>query len=158
MSASIRDYTGDLAAMLHGIFEKNQVHDGVSIVVVTKSLCESSGHGGLTGESIVHLVVEGGDEVGEDKRLRVLLLVELTKLSPGEGLLGEISSESSESFKVLWADQTITVDTLALVSPKLDQVVGLLDGLLTSLQDSLEHVRQMTHVEFVMEVDRGLLE
>jgi len=85
-------------------------------------------------------------------------LVELAQVCAWELLLGQISSERFVLLEVLWADQTITVDTLALVSPQLDQVIWLFDGLLARLEHTLEDIGQVTHVEFVMEIDRGLLE
>jgi len=59
---------------------------------------------------------------------------------------------------VLWADQSISIDSLALVSPKLHKVIRLLDSFMSSLKDTLEHVGEMTHIELIMEVDRSLLE
>ena len=117
VTSVLGDYTRDLAAMLHGILEEDEVHDSVGVVVVSEGFSKSANHGFLGGEAIVHLVVKGGDEVGKDQRLRVLLLVELRQVSPWEGLLGKIRSELFKGLEVLWADKTITINTLALVSP-----------------------------------------
>lgn len=153
MTTSSRNYTRDLATMLHGVFEKNEVHDSVGIVVVSEGFLESVRQCFLTGEPVVHLVIERGNEIGEDERIRVLFLVELAHLGPWEGLLRQVGGKGLEGLEIGGADQTITIDALTLMSPKLNQVVGLLDGLVASLQDTLEDVGQMTHIELVMEID-----
>ena len=144
--------------MLHGILEEDQVHDSVGIVVVSKGFSETRCKSSLTWEAIIQLIIEGGDEVSEDQRFRVGLLVEFRELSSGELLLCNVCCEGLERLQVLWADQTITVDTLTLVSPQLNQVVRLLDGLWGSSEHTLEDCSQVTDIEFVMEVDGGLLE
>lgn len=103
--------------MLHGILEEDEVHDSVGVVVVSEGFTKFGAHGFLGGEAIVQLVVKRSDEVGKDQRIRVLLLIELRQVSPWEGLLGKIRSECLERLEVLWADKTISVNTLALVSP-----------------------------------------
>ena len=109
-------------------------------------------------ESVVHLIIKRGDKVGKDKRLRVLLLVELGQVGSVELLLGKIGSESLEDLQVLGADKSITVDTFTLVSPQLDQMIGLLDCFGAGLKHTLHDVGQMTHIELIMEVNRCLLE
>jgi hypothetical protein len=44
------------------------------------------------------------------------------------------------------------------VDPHLDQIIGLLDGLRLGNKETLENVSQVTHIEFVMEVDGSLPE
>ena len=144
--------------MLHGILEQNQIHDGVSVVVITQGLSETSAHSRRRWEAVVELVIKRGNEVCEHQRLRVVLLVELGHVRAREGLLLSLRVERSEGLQMLGADKTITIDSLALVSPKLDQVVRLLDSLLAGLEHTLEHVRQVTHIELVVEVNGRLLE
>lgn len=62
----------------------------------------------------------------------------------------EVSAESGQICRI---DQSVSVDALALVHPQLNQIVGLLDSVLLGLKHALEHVRQVTHVEFVVEID-----
>jgi len=59
---------------------------------------------------------------------------------------------------VVSGDETITVDTLGLVKPQLDKVIGFLDGLGLGDEETLENVGQMTHIELIMEVEGGLSE
>ncbi len=109
-------------------------------------------------ESVVQFIIKRGDKVGKDKRLRVLLLVELGQVGSVELLLGKIGSESLEDLQVLWADKTITIDTFTLVSPQLHQMVRFLDCFLAGLKHTLHDVGQMTHIELIMEVNGCLLE
>jgi len=44
------------------------------------------------------------------------------------------------------------------VDPQFDQKVGFLDGFTLSNEEALENVGQVTHVEFVMEVDGSFTE
>ena len=44
------------------------------------------------------------------------------------------------------------------MDPQFDQQVGFLDGFTLSNEEALENVGQVTHVEFVMEVDGSLTE
>lgn len=54
--------------------------------------------------------------------------------------------------------ESVTVDTLSLVHPQLDQFLGLLDSLNLGIEQTLEHVGQVTNVELVVEVLRSLTE
>lgn len=44
------------------------------------------------------------------------------------------------------------------MDPHLDQIIGLFDGLRLGNKETLENVSQVTHIEFVMEVDGSLPE
>lgn len=44
------------------------------------------------------------------------------------------------------------------MDPKLDKVVGFLDGFGLSNEQALEDVSQVSHVELVMKIDSGLSE
>jgi hypothetical protein len=44
------------------------------------------------------------------------------------------------------------------VKPELDKNIGFLNGLLLGDEETLENVGQVTHIEFVMEVDGSLTE
>ena len=44
------------------------------------------------------------------------------------------------------------------MDPQFDQKVGFLDGFTLGNEEALENVGQVTHVEFVMEVDGSLTE
>jgi hypothetical protein len=59
---------------------------------------------------------------------------------------------------VLRADETISIDSFTFVCPEHYQMIRFLDGLLTSLEHSLHHVGQVTHIELIVEVDGSLLE
>ena len=65
--------------------------------------------------------------------------------------------EVPESLQMLGANKTITIDALTLVSPQLNKVVRLLDGFLVRLEHTLHDIGQVTHIEFVMEVNGCLL-
>lgn len=158
MALVSRDDTGNLADVLHSIIEQNKVHLGVHFVVVTESVSEFGGQIVDLGELVVELFIEALDEVGEDKRLGVFLLEELAQVEFGEGLLDLFGAEKTVLDKVLDGDETITVDALGLVDPQFDQLVGLLDGFLFGNKEALENIGQVTHVEFIMEVDGGLTE
>lgn len=143
--------------MLHGILEKHQVHHGVGVVVLSKSLLESVCHGIETWELIVGLVIKSSDELGEDKWLwgwaEILLQVEL-----GETLSTDFESSSLVSCQVGSIDKSITIDSLRLMDPEFHKVIWLFDSIWLSVKQSLEHVSQMTHIELIMEVLGGLSE
>jgi hypothetical protein len=77
MTTIVGDNTCNLTAMLHGIFEEHKVHDGVSVIVIIESLLELSGKSCCAWESIVQVLVERGNEVGEDQWLSALFFVEV---------------------------------------------------------------------------------
>lgn len=66
--------------------------------------------------------------------------------------------ECPENLQMLGANKTITIDALTLVSPQLNKVVRLLDGFLVRLEHTLHDIGQVTHIEFVVEVNGSLLE
>jgi hypothetical protein len=75
-----RDDSTDFADVFHGIFEEHQVHDCISVVVLSQSLVKSLLQSVIVLELIVKLLIKTTHELGEDKRLRsvseVLLEVE----------------------------------------------------------------------------------
>ena len=71
VTTSAGDYSGDLTGVLHGIFEENQVHRGVCIIVVSEGLLQFNCQGLLTREPIIQLIVKRGDKVSEDQWVRV---------------------------------------------------------------------------------------
>ena len=64
------DNSGDLTGVLHSIFEENEVHDGVDIIVLSQGEVEHLGKSLSVLELIVELLIKTTDEVGEDERLR----------------------------------------------------------------------------------------
>lgn len=144
--------------MLHGVFEEHEVHHGVGIVVLSKGFSQSAGEGVDVGELVVELVIEGADEVGENERLGVNGLEELGEVEFGEVLLADVGDEASVLSEVFGVDESVSEDTLALVHPKSDDLIGLLDSFLLGNEKTLEDVSQMTNIELVMEVDSGLTE
>ena len=76
----------------------------------------------------------------------------------GEGLLADFRSKFAVLAQVFGGDQSITVDALGLVDPQFNQKIGFLDRFNLCNEQSLENVGQVTHVEFVMEVDGSLTE
>ena len=58
MTTIIGDNTCNLAAMLHGIFEEHKVHNGISVIVIVKSLLELSGKSCVAWESIIQVLIE----------------------------------------------------------------------------------------------------
>lgn len=143
--------------MLHGILEQYEVHDCVNIVVLAegevKHFCQSIS----VGELIVEFLVKTTDEVGEDEGLgsgtEVFLQVEL-----GEGLGGDIGSELTIFSQVRIADKSITIDSLGLVDPQSNELIRLLDSLGLGIEETLEHVGQVTNIELIMEVLGSLSE
>jgi hypothetical protein len=111
----------------------------------------------LVGELIIELIVERSDELSEDQRFwrgtEILLQVEL-----GEGLGAAVGSQCSIGCKILCVDKPISKDSLRLMHPKFDEVVGFLDGLGLGSEQTLEYVGEMSDIELIMEVDGGLLE
>jgi hypothetical protein len=59
--------------------------------------------------------------------------------------------------KVSSIDETISVNTFELMDPQLYHVVVILDRLWFSLENALEDISQVTHIEFVVEVNGRLL-
>lgn len=145
--------------MLHGIVEENQIHDGVGVVVFSKTLLKSLGKSLLVGELIVELVIQTGYEVGKDKWLSSWS-EELLDLSTilREGLVADIVSGALELVEMLEVDKSISIDSLTLVDPELNEVLRSLDGLLLGSKETLEDIGQMPNVELVMEVSSCLLE
>ena len=140
VTTSAGDYSGDFTGVLHGIFEENQVHSGICIIVVSEGLLQFICQGFLTREPVILLIVKRYDKVSEDQWIRVNILVELCEVGSWEGFFGYISCKELELLEMLWADKTITIDTFTFVSPQLDHVVGLLDSFWGSLKHSLERV------------------
>jgi hypothetical protein len=64
------DDSGDLTGVLHGIFEENEVHDGVDIIVLSQGKVEHLGKSLSVLELIIELLIKTTDEVGEDEGLR----------------------------------------------------------------------------------------
>jgi len=54
--------------------------------------------------------------------------------------------------------KSISVDSLALVDPHLDKFIWVSNLILLSHKESLENISQMTHIEFVMEINGCFLE
>ena len=48
----------DFTAMLHGIFEEHKVHNGISVIVIVKSLLELSSKSCGAWESIIQVLIE----------------------------------------------------------------------------------------------------
>jgi hypothetical protein len=105
--------------VLHSIFEKHEVHDGVQLVVFTESKVALIREFISIGELIVNLVVERLYEVSEYERLRrrseIFGQVELV-----EALLAKVADDRTVIGQVSWAYEPITVNTFALVHPQLD--------------------------------------
>ena len=110
------------------------------------------------GELVVEFVVEGGHKVGEDEWLGVFGLEEVGEVGSREGLLLVVEEVRAEGGQVGRVHQSVSVDALALVHPQFYQVVRLLYRVLFRLKHTLEHIRQVTYVEFVMEINSGLSE
>jgi len=100
---------------------------------------------------IVKLIIKASDELRKDEWLwssaKVLLQIKF-----GERLLAAVGSKSSEDSQVFGIDKSISEDSFAFVDPKSNQVVWFLNCILFGLQKTLEHIGQMTDIEFVMEV------
>jgi hypothetical protein len=128
VALGVGDNAADLANVLHSILEQHEVHDGIDFVVLAQALLETSAHCLARRELVVEVIIKGGSEPGEDENLRgsteVLLEVEL-----GEGLRAQLLGQFSIPGHVSMRHQSVTVDTLGLVHPELDEVVRLLDGL-----------------------------
>jgi hypothetical protein len=75
-----------------------------------------------------------------------------------EGFLAGVSHDGSVILQIGRADESVSIDTLALVDPQADEVIRFLDSLDLCSQETLEHVGQVTHVELVMEVSRSFTE
>ena len=69
-----------------------------------------------------------------------------------------VADEFFISLQVLLVDESISIDTFALVYPKSSQIVWFLDGLKLGLEKTLEDIGQMTNIEFIVEVDGSLSE
>ena len=117
MTTITSDYSGDFTGVFHGIFEKNQVHHGVCVIVVSEGLLKFICQSCLTWEPIIRLIIKRDDKVSEDERIRVCFLVELAKIGSGELFLGQIICEFLKLLEMFWTNKTITINTLTLVSP-----------------------------------------
>jgi hypothetical protein len=144
--------------MLHSILEQHKVHHGIDIVVLTEGIVEHLSELFDVGELIIDLLIETTDEVGEDKRLGLLTSEVFLQVELGEGLGGNVSSEFSVFDQVLEVNESITIDSLSLVHPKFDEHVRFLDDLLLGIEETLEDIGQVTHIELVMEVGSSLSE
>ena len=110
------------------------------------------------GELIVEFVVETGYKVGEDKRLWVFSLEIVGEVGARESLLLGVEEARAESGQICSIYQSISVNAFTFVHPQLYKVVRLLDGILFGLKHTLEHIGQVTDIEFVMEINSGLSE
>ena len=143
--------------MLHGIFEQDQIHHWIDIIVLIKSLLESLAKCFRASELIVKLVINACNELSENKGLRVLFLEELTQVCFCVSLFAVVVHKISVHRKVSSIDETISVNTFELMDPQLYHVVVILDRLWFSLENALEDISQVTHIEFVVEVNGRLL-
>ena len=139
--------------MLHGIFEQDQIHHWVDIIVLIKSLLESLAKCFRASELIVELVINACNELSENKRLGVLLLEELTQVCLCVSLFAVVVNKISVDSKVSSINETISVNTFELMDPQLYHVVVILYRLWFSLENALEDISQMTHIELVVEVN-----
>jgi hypothetical protein len=80
------------------------------------------------------------------------------KIEFGERFGDKLSFDGSVCGKMLWRYKSITIDSFSLMYPQLDKIIWLLDDFLFGSEKSLEHIGQVTNVEFVMEVLSGLSE
>lgn len=55
-------------------------------------------------------------------------------------------------------DESITIDSFSFMYPKLYEIVWFSNGFLFGLEETLEHVGQMSNIEFIMEVLSSLSE
>lgn len=63
------DDTSDTAHVLHGVFEKHQVHHGVGVIVLTKCITQALRQLVNGGELIVLFLFKAFHELGKDERL-----------------------------------------------------------------------------------------
>lgn len=144
--------------MLHRILEQNQVHDSIELIVRVETLSEPLRHSFGIREHVVQLVIQATDEVGEHQDFRRILVKELLQIELREALGADITGELAIFGQVRVRNESVTIDTLSLVHPKFDQFLRLGDSFDLGVKQTLEHVGQVTHVEFVMEVRRSLTE
>ena len=138
------------------VVEEDKVHCGVRIIVriefFHKSLVKL-----VHGVNIVvtHFIIE---EWREAQQLRVLVVELLRYAGVFDVLLHDIGGELEVLLDVAFRDETVALDALALVHPKLGDLVGILEVIGSSAEDALEHAGQMADVELVVEVGASFLE
>jgi len=138
------------------VVEEHKVHCSVRIVVriefFHKSLVKLV-HG--VNVVVTHFIIE---ERREAQQLRVLVVELLGYTRVFDVLLDDIGRELEILLDVAFRHQTVAVDALALVHPKLGDLVGIFEVIGSSAEDALEHAGQVADVELVVEVGAGFLE
>lgn len=109
-------------------------------------------------ELIVEFLIEASDEVGEDEWFSTFISEVLRQVLFWEVLLGQVLDDVSVFSQVSGVNESISIDSLGLVTPKLDKGVWGLDGLSSGLENTLEDVGQVSDVELVVEVLGSLSE
>lgn len=146
------DDSGNLTDVLHCIFEKNQVHDGIKLVVGSETFVEPRRHGISVREHIVQFFIKTANKTGENQNLRVVFIEELLQIELGECLSTDVSGKLTVFSQVSVRNKSITIDALSLVNPQLDQFFRLIDGFRLCIEQTLEHICKVTHVELVVEI------
>lgn len=73
-------------------------------------------------------------------------------------LLDNLCSDFQVSSYVIVSDKSVSLNSLRFVHPEFSDLLGVLELVRSSLQDSLEYTGQVTDVELVVEVSSSLLE
>ena len=135
--------------MLHRIFEEDEIHRSVQLVVATKSICEDLKQRIPRGYGHVLWLSYALRKVAEDQRL----LQNFRVRNVIEGLLQDVLLRLVKELNVLDVSQLVSIDSLCLVTPKFAKVHWCLDAVVVSKEHPLENIAEVPQVEDVVELD-----
>jgi hypothetical protein len=142
VTARAFDDAADARNMVHGVFEKHQVHDGVHFVMLLESVFQNFLERRVVLYGLVLALAHATGKVRVDERRRV----ECRVIDVFKRLLRDFLDDTAELLSVAVLHHLVAVDAVTLVNPEADKVNVVLDQVILTEQDALENVGQVTQI------------
>jgi len=148
-----KNNTSNTADVFHGILEQDKTHKGIVIIILSQSLRDVLFHIVICNLIIESIRVDTRNEVTENEILWGISEVPWEIEFIRELLPYDFKHTFFVSLEILSRDETITVGTLALVDPELNEFIGLGKLVWIGEKKSLENIGHVSQVKLVVEVD-----